>query len=52
MAKDFELQTEALRHGRGRLELPELKAALIAEIASGAMLTARGEVATQRKPAT
>ena len=47
VAKDYELKTEALRHGRGRVELPEVKAALQAEIASGAMLTARGEVATR-----
>jgi conjugative relaxase-like TrwC/TraI family protein len=48
VAKDYELQTAALRHGRGRVELPELKAALLAEVASGAMLTARGEVATKQ----
>ena len=47
VAKDHELYSEALRHGRGRVELPELKAALLSEIASGAMLTARGEVATK-----
>jgi conjugative relaxase-like TrwC/TraI family protein len=47
VAKDYELKTEALRHGRGRVELPEVKAALLAEVASGAMLTARGEVATR-----
>jgi len=47
VAKDYEIKTEALRHGRGRVELPEVKGALQAEIASGAMLTARGEVATQ-----
>jgi hypothetical protein len=47
VAKNYELKTEALRHGRGRLELAELKGALQAEISSGAMLTARGEVATQ-----
>ena len=47
VAKDYELQTEALRHGRGRVQLPELKAALLAEVASGAMLTAGGEVATK-----
>ncbi len=46
MAKDYELKTEALRHGRGRVDLLEVKAALLAEVASGAMLTARGEVAT------
>ena len=25
VAKDYELKTEALRHGRGRIELPEVK---------------------------
>jgi len=47
VAKDYELKTEALRHGRGRIELPELKAAVLSEVAIGAMLTARGEVATR-----
>ena len=47
VAKDYELKTEALRHGRGRIELPELKAELLANVATGAMLTARGEVATK-----
>lgn len=47
VAKDYELKTEALRHGRGRIELPELKGELLAEVATGAMLTARGEVATR-----
>ena len=47
VAKEHELYSEALRHGRGRVELPEVKAALLAEVASGAMLTARGEVATR-----
>lgn len=47
VAKDYEVKTEALRHGRGRVELADVKAALLKEIASGAMLTARGEVATQ-----
>jgi ATP-dependent exoDNAse (exonuclease V) alpha subunit len=47
VAKEHELYTEALRHGRGRVELSELKAALLSEVASGAMLTARGEVATK-----
>lgn len=46
-AHSYELHTEALRHGRGSIELPELKADLLARIASGAMLSARGEVATQ-----
>jgi conjugative relaxase-like TrwC/TraI family protein len=47
VAKDYELQTEALRHGRGRVELADVKTALLAEIARGAMLAARGEVATR-----
>jgi conjugative relaxase-like TrwC/TraI family protein len=47
VAKDHELQTEALRHGRGRVELMDLKTALSAELASGMMLTARGELATR-----
>ena len=47
VAKEFELYTEALRHSRGRINLLELKAALQAELASGEMLTARGEVATR-----
>ncbi len=47
VAKDYELKTEALRHGRGRVELRELKAVLQAQIATGSLLSARGEVATQ-----
>jgi conjugative relaxase-like TrwC/TraI family protein len=47
VAKEHQLKTQALRHGRGRIELPEVKAALLAEISTGAMLWARGEVATK-----
>ena len=47
VARDFDLQTEALRHGRGRIELAELKGATLAEVSTGAMLTARGEIATK-----
>lgn len=47
VAKDYEVKTEALRHGRGRLDAAELKAALLSEIANGSMLAAAGEVATQ-----
>ena len=47
VARDYDLQMEALRHGRGRIELPELKGAMLSEVASGAMLTARGEIATK-----
>ena len=48
VARDYDLQTEALRHGRGRIELPELKGAMLAEVSTGAMLTARGEIATKQ----
>jgi conjugative relaxase-like TrwC/TraI family protein len=47
VAKEYEVQTEALRHGRGRVELPELKAELLAEVANGEMLRAHREVATK-----
>ena len=47
VAKEYELQTEALRHGRGRIDLSELKASLRTEVTTGAMLTARGELATR-----
>ena len=47
VAKDFESRAEALRHGRGRMDLPELKSAFRSEVASGAMLAARGEIATK-----
>ena len=47
VAKDYELLTEALRNGRGRVELADLKVALSADVASGSILTARGEVATR-----
>ena len=47
VAKDYELKTEALRHGRGRIELAELKGSLLSEVASGAMLRAGGEIATR-----
>src|SRR5450755_948309 len=47
VAAEPELKTEALRHGRGRIDLDELRGALLAETATGNMLTARGKVATQ-----
>ena len=46
VAKHYELKTEALRHGRGRVDLPELKGVIVSEVATGAMLTAKGELAT------
>jgi len=48
VAKDYGLKTEALRHGRGRIDLPELQTALVSEVATGNLLTAKGEVATKR----
>lgn len=47
VTRDQDLKMEALIHGRGRVELEEVKAAVLTQIATGAMLTARGEVATQ-----
>jgi conjugative relaxase-like TrwC/TraI family protein len=47
VAKEYELKTEALRYARGHVELAELKAALSQDIATGALLSARGELATQ-----
>ena len=47
VAKEYEVKTEALRHGRGKVELQELKAAVQGEITTGTMLAARGEVATR-----
>ncbi len=47
VAKTHELKTEALRHSRGRLDLPEVKGELAAKVATGELLASRGEVATQ-----
>jgi conjugative relaxase-like TrwC/TraI family protein len=47
VAKNHELKTESLRHGRGRLDLAEVKGELAAKVATGQMLTANGEMATQ-----
>src|SRR5450755_3817089 len=47
VAKEHELQAEALRHGRGRIDLDELRGALLGEVATGNMLAARGEIATE-----
>lgn len=48
VAKEHEVKAEALRHGRGRIELPELKAAIRSNVVTGALLTAGGEVATEQ----
>ena len=42
------LLTEALRHGRGRLDLSQLQGAMGLEEASGRMLRAEGELATRQ----
>jgi conjugative relaxase-like TrwC/TraI family protein len=47
VAKTHELKTEALIHGRGRLDVPELSGQIAAKVATGAMISARGQVATQ-----
>jgi conjugative relaxase-like TrwC/TraI family protein len=46
VAKDHEVLTEALRHGRGRIEFSSLKVELKMQIETGAMLAAGGELAT------
>lgn len=47
VARDHELLTEALRHGRGRIELDELKGGLALQQNSGELLRAGKEVATR-----
>jgi predicted peroxiredoxin len=47
VASEHELLTEALRHGRGRIDLDEAKGGLRLQQASGAILRAGNEVATR-----
>ncbi len=47
VAKDYELETEALRQGRGRIDLAELKSAALAEEMRGRVWKAGNEVATR-----
>lgn len=47
VAKDYELQAEALRHGRGHIDLSELKTAWLTEESRGTVLKAGNEVATE-----
>jgi conjugative relaxase-like TrwC/TraI family protein len=47
VSQDYQLLTEALRHGRGRIDLGELRGALRAEESKGDMLRAGTEVATK-----
>jgi len=46
VARDYEILTEALRHGRGRIEHSELKGTLALEESSGAILRDGKEIAT------
>ena len=46
VAGEYELKREALQHGRGAIDLEELKATLLREEHSGALLKAGREVAT------
>jgi conjugative relaxase-like TrwC/TraI family protein len=47
VARDYELKAEALRHGRGRLDLDQLKAALRQDENRGLLVRAGHEVATE-----
>lgn len=47
VAQDFDLKREALWHGRGRIVLPDLKAAAVREEAQGLVWKVGTEVATQ-----
>jgi conjugative relaxase-like TrwC/TraI family protein len=47
VARDHELLTEALRHGRGRIELKDVKGALQLEESSGRIFRAGHEVASR-----
>ena len=51
VAKDHELKLEALRHGRGRIDLEELKAAVLGEEHRGVLLKVGHEVATHESVA-
>jgi conjugative relaxase-like TrwC/TraI family protein len=46
VARDHELLTEALRHGRGHIDHSELKGTLTLQESSGAILRDRNEIAT------
>lgn len=47
VSKNTDLYTEALCHGRGKIELSALKTALAYQVKTGAMFTDAGEVATK-----
>jgi conjugative relaxase-like TrwC/TraI family protein len=47
VSKDHELMTEALRHGRGKLDLGDLRGSYEYEVSQGKLLQVGGNVATQ-----
>ncbi len=47
VAHDYEVLTEALQHGRGQIDLAELKNELSTQEQSGALMCAHGQVATK-----
>ncbi len=47
VAKDWELKTEALNQGCGKIDLAELNGRVAFKIAGGGMIAGRGELATQ-----
>jgi len=47
VAQDHELLTEALRHGRGRIRLNELKGELSVQVSAGRVLRSGREIATE-----
>ena len=47
VAREQDLLTEALRHGRGRFDLDALRGTLSLEVSTGAVLRAGNEIATQ-----
>lgn len=47
VAHDYELLTEALHHGRGQIDLAELKNELSTQQQSGALISSNGQVATR-----
>jgi len=46
VAKEHEVLTEALRHGRGKVELSDLQGSLSLERAQGTLISSRDEIAT------
>jgi ATP-dependent exoDNAse (exonuclease V) alpha subunit len=47
VAREHELKTEALRHGRGQIQLTDLKGELYREEATGSLLKVGSEIATR-----